>query len=141
MWDFPDNREIQRVTSAVFENGGIVGAVCHGPSALINVKLTDNRYLVQDKKINSFTDAEEKEVKKDKIVPFMLETRLKERGARFEAGENWTDKVVTDGRLITGQNPQSASSLARAIIRTYEELQIEAAFRESTPDKTASSSL
>lgn len=141
MWDFPDNRDIQRVTAAVYENGGIVGAVCHGPSALVNVKLSDGSYLVQDKKVNSFTDAEEKEVKKDKIVPFMLESRLRERGGHFEAGENWSDKVIVDGRLITGQNPQSASSLAHAIIRNYEELEIESVFKGSTPDKTTSSSL
>lgn len=123
MWDFPDNEHIERVTSNIYENGGIVGAICHGPSALTSIKLSDGRYLVEGKKINSFTDAEEREVKKDSIVPFMLESRLRERGAIFEGAGNWQNKVVTDGRLITGQNPQSASSLGKAIVDAFASIQ------------------
>ncbi len=141
MWDFPDNRDIQRVTAAIYENGGIVGAVCHGPSALVNVKLSDGKYLVQDKKINSFSDAEEREVKKDHIVPFLLETRLRERGAFYESAPNWGDKVVTSERLVTGQNPQSASSLGKAIVRCYEELKVSTSSKDSAQDNTTSSSL
>lgn len=123
MWDFPDNPDIERIVSSVYENGGIIAAVCHGPSALVSVKLSDGNYLVAGKKINSFTNEEEREVKKDSIVPFLLETRLKERGGIFEAGENWESKVVIDNRLITGQNPQSASSLGNAIVRVYNQLE------------------
>ena len=123
MWDFPDNEDIQRVTSEIYENNGIVSAVCHGPSALTSVKLSDGKYLVDGKSINSFTDAEEREVKKDNIVPFMLETRLRERGANFQGAKNWGEKVVVDGRLVTGQNPQSASALGKAIVRTFEDMQ------------------
>lgn len=117
MWDFPDNIDVNKVTAAIYENGGIVAAVCHGPSALTDVKLSDGSYLIEGKKINSFTNEEEKEVEKDDIVPFLLETRLKERGAVFEKGEKWENKVVVDGRIITGQNPQSAASLGEAIVR------------------------
>ena len=122
MWDFPDNADIERVTSEIYENGGIVSAVCHGPSALTSVKLSDGKYLVDGKRINSFTDSEEREVGKDKIVPFLLESRLRERGAQFESARNWGDKVVVHDRLITGQNPQSASSLGKMIVRTFEDL-------------------
>lgn len=141
MWDFPDNRDIQRVTAAIYENGGIVGAVCHGPSALVNVKLSDGKYLVEGKKVNSFTDSEEKEVKKDNIVPFMLESRLRERGAKFESAENWGNKVVTHERLITGQNPQSASSLGKTIVQCYEQYQGSSMKRDSAQDSFTSSSL
>lgn len=119
MWDFPDNEEIERVTSSIYDKGGIVAAVCHGPSALTSVKLSDGKYLVDGKEINSFTDDEEREVGKDKIVPFLLESRLRERGGNFLAGKNWANQVVVSDRLITGQNPQSASSLGKAIVQLY----------------------
>lgn len=123
MWDFPENADIERVTASIYENGGIVGAVCHGPSALTSVKLSDGKYLVEGKDVNSFTNAEEVEVKKDKIVPFMLETRLRERGANFQSAKNWGDKVVVSDRLITGQNPQSASSLGKAIVKAFDDIE------------------
>lgn len=124
MWDFPGNVDINKVTSEIYENGGIVAAVCHGPSALTDVKLSDGSYLVEGKRINSFTNAEEKEVEKDDIVPFLLETRLKERGAIFVEGEKWENKVVVDGRIITGQNPQSAASLGEAIVRVANQIEL-----------------
>ncbi len=122
MWDFPNNVDLQRIVPAIYESGGIVAAVCHGPSALVNVKLSDDKYLIEGKEINSFTDAEEKEVKKDSIVPFLLESKLRERGARFNSAANWENHVVADGRLITGQNPQSAASLGITIVQTFEGL-------------------
>lgn len=123
MWDFPDNPDINNVTSSIYENGGIVAAVCHGPSALTSVKLSDGTYLVEGRKINSFTNEEEKEAKKDDVVPFLLESRLRERGALFEAGSPWENKVVIDGRIITGQNPQSASSLGEAIVKVFDQIE------------------
>lgn len=123
MWDFPDNAEIERVTSSIYEKGGIVAAVCHGPAALTSVKLSDGKYLVDGKEINSFTDNEEREVGKDKIVPFLLEARLRERGGNFLAGKNWANQVVVSDRLITGQNPQSASSLGKAIVQLFNRIE------------------
>lgn len=123
MWDFPENSDIESVTSAIYETGGIVAAVCHGPSALTSIKLSDGKYLVEGKDVNSFTDEEEREVGKDKIVPFLLESRLRERGARFQGAKNWQNKVVISDRLITGQNPQSASALGNAIVQTYGRLE------------------
>ena len=119
MWDFPDNEDVQRLVSSIYETGGIVAAVCHGPSALLNVQLSDGKYLIENREINSFTDSEEEEVKAQDIVPFLLESKLRERGANFQPGDNWANKVVVDGRLITGQNPQSASSLGEAIVRNF----------------------
>lgn len=118
MWDFPESPDVNRVAAEIYENGGVVAAVCHGPAALVNVKLSDGKYLVDGKDVNSFTDAEEQEVGLAKAVPFLLESRLRERGARFHGGKNWENKVVVSGRLITGQNPQSAASLAKEIVET-----------------------
>ena len=117
MWDFADSPAIDRVTRAIFENGGIVSAVCHGPSALVNVKLSDGKYLVDGKNLTSFTDAEETEVQATDIVPFLLETELKRHGAIHHAAANWSDNVIVDGRLITGQNPASASGVGEKLIQ------------------------
>lgn len=117
MWDFPDNVELAAIARSIYESGGIVSAVCHGPAALVNLTLSDGTLLIRNKKINSFTDEEERAVEMDKIVPFLLESRLIERGAIFEKSPVWQPHVVTDHRVITGQNPQSAKAVGEAIIR------------------------
>lgn len=132
MWDFPDNPNIDEITRIIYEKGGIVAAVCHGPAALTSVKLTDGEYLVKDKKVNSFTDEEERAVGKEDVVPFLLETRLRERGAHFEGGSNFSEKVVADGRLITGQNPQSASALGREIVKRWNQLELSSGRQSDT---------
>ena len=117
MWDFADNTELADIASKIYENGGIVAAVCHGPSGLVNIKLNNGKYLVDGKKINAFTNEEEAEVKLTNVVPFLLEDKLKERGAKFEKSGLWQNHVVTDQRVITGQNPQSAKSVGEAILK------------------------
>lgn len=115
MWDFPDSPAVARVTREIYEAGGVVSAVCHGPGALVNVKLSNGTYLVAGKRVSAFTDSEERAVKLDGTVPFLLASRLGERGAHHEAAPDWTAKVVVDGRLVTGQNPQSASGVGAAL--------------------------
>lgn len=117
MWDFADNTELAGIASKIYENGGIVAAVCHGPAGLVNIKLSNGQYLVDGKKINAFTNEEEAEVKLTNIVPFLLENKLKERGAKFEKSGLWQNHVVSDKRVITGQNPQSAKSVGEAILK------------------------
>ncbi|UYL07844.1 type 1 glutamine amidotransferase domain-containing protein [Bdellovibrio sp. SKB1291214] len=116
MWDFPNNKDISRVAAAIYENDGIVSAVCHGPAALVDIKLSNGEYLIKGKRVNGFTNAEESEVGLTKVVPFLLASKLQERGANYEGGKNWEDKVVVDGRLVTGQNPQSAHSVGRKVV-------------------------
>lgn len=115
MWDFPTSPAVQRVTREIYEQGGAVAAVCHGPAALVNVKLGDGRHLVDGKRVSAFTDSEERAVQLDGTVPFLLASQLIERGAKHEAAPDWTSKVVVDGRLVTGQNPQSASGVGAAL--------------------------
>jgi putative intracellular protease/amidase len=117
MWDFADNTELAAIASKIYENGGIVAGVCHGPAGLVNIKLNNGKYLVDGKKINAFTNEEESEVKLTNVVPFLLEDKLKERGAEFEKSGLWQNHVVTDQRVITGQNPQSAKSVGEAILK------------------------
>lgn len=116
MWDLPDNEELMEIARNIYERGGIVSAVCHGPAGLVNLKLSDGEYLIDGKRINSFTNEEEIAVKLDKEVPFLLESKLIERGARFEKSAPQKAHVTVDGRLITGQNPASAKGVGEALV-------------------------
>lgn len=115
MWDFPDSAAVQDTTRAIWEQGGVVGAVCHGPAALVNVTLSDGTYLVAGRQVAAFTDAEEQAVGLTEVVPFLLSSTLAERGARMQPADDWTAQVVTDDRLVTGQNPQSATGVGEAL--------------------------
>lgn len=117
MWDLPQNETLQHITQVIYENNGVVAAVCHGPSGLVNVTLSNGEYLVNGKELTSFTDSEEQATQQDKHVPFLLESTLRQRGARFSGADNWQEHVVVDGRLITGQNPASAHKLALQLIQ------------------------
>lgn len=116
MWDFADNAAVQRVIRDIYEAGGVVSAVCHGPAALVNATLSDGTLLVAGKKLAAFTDEEEAEVKYTKVVPYLLATTLKQRGALHQPAANWAENVVVDGRLVTGQNPASAHGVGQTVI-------------------------
>lgn len=117
MWDFPDNVLLAEIARAIYERGGVLGALCHGPAALVNLKLANGEYLVKGKNVAAFTDDEERAVKLDGVVPFMLETTLRNRGAIPKPAPNWQANVVVDGRLVTGQNPASAVGIGIEISR------------------------
>lgn len=123
MWDFRHNLALQELTRDVYEQGGFVAAVCHGPAALVDVKLSQGNYLVAGKKVNAFTDEEERLAKKDDVVPFLLESALRERGAIFESSVPFECHVVSDGRIITGQNPASAKAVAQKMLSFLEQLE------------------
>ena len=123
MWDFEDNIELSSIAATIYENGGIISAVCHGPAGLINIKLSNGKYLVDGKRINAFSNEEEVAVKLDKVVPFLLESKLVERGAMFEKSGLWQSHVVTDQRVVTGQNPQSAMAVGEAVLTALKQQQ------------------
>jgi len=114
---FENDKFLQQAIVSIYENKGIVSAVCHGPASLVNVKLSNGQYLVKDKKVTGFTNSEEKAVKLDDVMPFSLEDELKKKGGKFEGGKDWESNVVVDGYLITGQNPASAEAAAKEIIK------------------------
>lgn len=116
MWDFADNTALQQIASAIYEKGGVVGAVCHGPAGLVNIKLSNGKYLVDGKKINAFTNEEEEAVGLTKVVPFLLEDGLIKHGAKFEKSGLWQVHVTVDNRVVTGQNPQSAKGVGEAML-------------------------
>ncbi len=116
MFDLPDNPQVQRIVVEFFENDKVVASVCHGPACLVGAMLADGSALVKGRKVTSFTDSEERAVELDQLMPFLLQTRLSELGAEFVEADDWADNVVVDGKLITGQNPQSSGTAAQAVI-------------------------
>ena len=117
MYDFPDNVVLQTILKTHFVSGKLVSAICHGVCGLLNVKLSDGRFLVADKKITGFSWFEESLARRKKVVPFDLEATLKERGAVYrKAWIPMTSKVVVDGNLITGQNPFSSKKMAETVL-------------------------
>lgn len=121
MWDLPDDAAFAKVTAHIYEAGGVVGAVCHGPAALVNVRLSDGAYLVAGKQVNGFTNEEERAVALERVVPFLLEDRLVARGGRFVGAPKWQKQVVVSDRLVTGQNPASAAGVAEAMVALLRE--------------------
>ncbi len=117
MWDFPDDPDLARIARSVYERGGVVAAVCHGPSALVNLTLTDGSRLIVGKRVAGFTNSEEAAVGLTDEVPFLLADKLGEAGAQHVPAPDFTEHVVVDGRLVTGQNPQSARAVADAVVK------------------------
>ncbi|WP_169525174.1 type 1 glutamine amidotransferase domain-containing protein [Pseudalkalibacillus hwajinpoensis] len=120
MFDFPDSEVLQHILQEQAEAEKIIGSVCHGPAGLVNVTYKDGTPLVKGKKVSAFTDSEEREMGLVEQMPFLLETKLREKGANFELADNWSVFSVRDGNLITGQNPQSSESAANKIIEAIE---------------------
>eukprot|EP00999_Lentomonas_sp_LEN2_P000661 NODE_1657_length_779_cov_99.372699_g1608_i0.p1 GENE.NODE_1657_length_779_cov_99.372699_g1608_i0~~NODE_1657_length_779_cov_99.372699_g1608_i0.p1 ORF type:complete len:236 (-),score=46.13 NODE_1657_length_779_cov_99.372699_g1608_i0:14-721(-) len=118
MFDLATDATSQQLIKEFFEAGKPVGAVCHGPAALVNVKLTDGSYLVKGKKVTCFSNAEEEAVKLMDAMPFPLESKLVENGGTYEkAPDMWAAHVVVDGNLITGQNPNSGTPIGAALAK------------------------
>ena len=118
MFDLAVARVSQKVIAEFADKGKVVAAVCHGPAAFVNVTLAGGEHLLKGKEVTGFSNAEEDIMGLSKVVPFLLEDKLKEVGARFvKAEEPWGVKVVVDEKLITGQNPASAKALGRAVVK------------------------
>lgn len=121
MWDFPTAPAVAAVGRDVYESGGVVAAVCHGPAALVGITLSDGAPLVAGKRVAGFTNEEEAAVGLTGVVPFLLADALTARGATHRPGPNFTENVVSDQRVVTGQNPQSAVGVARAVVAALAE--------------------
>ncbi|WP_370937063.1 type 1 glutamine amidotransferase domain-containing protein [Amycolatopsis sp. cg13] len=121
MYDFPDSAGLQRITREVYERGGVVSSVCHGYCGLLNTRLSDGSYLINGKHMTGFAWQEEVLARVDKLVPYNAEERAKERGALYEKAKlPFVSYAVTDGNLVTGQNPGSAKATARKVVEAIE---------------------
>ncbi|MGM7700895.1 type 1 glutamine amidotransferase domain-containing protein [Pseudalkalibacillus sp. Hm43] len=121
MFDFPENVVMQKLIGKLADENKVIGAVCHGPSGLVNVTYQDGTPIVRGKTVNSFTDEEEHEMQLTEEMPFLLETAIREKGGEFVRGDKWTDFSIRDGNLITGQNPMSSESTALKFIEALNE--------------------
>lgn len=116
LWDLATDKESIRLTEDFASQQKPVVAVCHGPAALMQVKGPNGEPLVKGKKVAGFTNTEEEAVQLTDIVPFLVEDRYKELGAEYSKADDWQPYVVTDGLLITGQNPASSEPAAEALL-------------------------
>jgi putative intracellular protease/amidase len=116
MEDLADSHALGRLAVAVLESGGIVVAVSHGVAGLVTGERADGRPLVEGVEVTAFSNAEERLGGLADMAPWLLESRLRELGARLLVGAPWTPHVVVSGRLVTGQNPQSSQACARAAL-------------------------
>jgi putative intracellular protease/amidase len=121
MYDFATNQPLQEIARKIYENKGIVAAVCHGVVGLLNIKLSDNSLLLKDRQVTGFSNIEEQLVELDKVVPFLTENELVARGGIYSKHDDpWKPYVVSDDRLITGQNPDSTATLAEKVLARLE---------------------
>ncbi len=118
MFDLATNEPVKALLSEFDAQDKIVAAVCHGPAAFVDAisAVDPTRLLVRGRRITAFTDSEERAVKLDRVVPFLLASKLREQGATVIERSDWVDHVEIDGTWITGQNPQSSASTAKAVI-------------------------
>lgn len=116
MWDLPANEHLGAAVARAYDEGRVVAAVCHGPAGLVGAVRADGKALVGARRVTAFTNAEEAAVGLTDTVPFLLESRLRELGAIFECAGTFKPFVVRDGNLVTGQNPQSSSAVAKAVL-------------------------
>lgn len=136
MFDFPNNPNIQSMVREYYQSGKVVGAVCHGPAALVNVSLDNGTPLLQNKTVSGFTNKEELLLipEASTIFPFLLQDELVAQGARFNEGAMYLETVSHDGNLVTGQNPWSTWRLAEIMVK---QLGYKPKFREITSEENA----
>ena len=120
MWDFPDNKELQEIALAIYENNGYILSVCHGIAGLLNIKDKEGNFLISDKKITGFTKAEERLAGKMRVVPFFNQEEAEKRKALFQKKRFYKEFAIKDGRIITGQNPFSVRAVAKLYLEELE---------------------
>ncbi|MDQ8020700.1 MAG: type 1 glutamine amidotransferase domain-containing protein [Moraxellaceae bacterium] len=116
MWDLPGDAGVTRAVESAWNAGKVVAAVCHGPAGLVSARGADGKSILNGRRVSGFTDSEENAVGLASVVPFALETRMRELGGLFEHGPDWQPFAVTDGKLVTGQNPASSGLVAEKVL-------------------------
>jgi putative intracellular protease/amidase len=116
MWDLATDKNSIKLIQDFYNNSKPIAFVCHAPAALVNVKDKEGKYLITGKNLTAFSNSEEAAVELTKVVPFLLEDKLKEHGAKYSKGADWSSYVVEDGLLLSGQNPQSSEEVASKLL-------------------------
>jgi putative intracellular protease/amidase len=120
LWDLAEDRDSIALIERLYAEGKPVAAVCHGPAVLRRAKAPDGTPLVTGRSVTGFTNSEEAAVGLTNVVPFLVEDALRANGGKFSKAADWADYAVVDGNLITGQNPASSESTARALLKQLE---------------------
>jgi putative intracellular protease/amidase len=120
LWDLSEDRDSIGIIESMYGAGKPVAAVCHGPAAFRSARAADGSPLVRGKSVTGFSDTEEAAAGLTEVVPFLVEDMLKENGGKYSKAADWQPHAVTDGNLITGQNPASSESTARALLAQLE---------------------
>ena len=116
LWDLAEDQDSIRLIEAMIAAGKPVAAVCHAPGVLGKVKGPDGASLVKGKRVTGFTNTEEEAVGLTKVVPFLVEDMLVKNGGQYSKAGDWEPYVLTDGLLVTGQNPASSEPGAHALM-------------------------
>lgn len=116
LWDLAEDKASIGLIEAFAKADKPVGAVCHAPGVFRYVKAPDGDFLVKGRKVTGFTNSEEEAVGLTDVVPFLVEDMLQANGGHYSKGANWASHVVTDGKLVTGQNPGSSEAAAEALL-------------------------
>jgi putative intracellular protease/amidase len=116
MWDLAEDKNSIKLIESFIAAGKSIAIVCHSTGALRHVKTADGKFLVQGKEVTGFTNGEEEEMGLTKIVPFLVEDEMLRLGAVFSKVKDWGVHVVSDGSLITGQNPASSGPAAKTLL-------------------------
>ncbi len=118
MYGVPENSRIQKISSTIYENNGVVSAICHGTAGIVNLKTTRGNYLYQGKQISGYPDMFERKNKAYyKEFPFSIEAKIRANKGKFEySKKGWDSFYVTDGRLVTGQDPSASTAVAKAVV-------------------------
>jgi putative intracellular protease/amidase len=120
LWDLANDKSSIALIEAMQAAGKPVAAVCHAPAVLRDVKGPDGKPLVAGKKVTGFTNTEEEAAGLTAVVPFLVEDMLKSKGGQYSKAGDWQSYVLTDGILITGQNPASSEGAAQALLTLLE---------------------
>ena len=115
--DLADNEDFAKLSAGIYENGGILAAVCHGPAGLLPIKLSSGEALLAGKSVAGFTREEEIDFGTIQDIPFLLEEALTRKAARYNKVQPWGSFIIEDGRVITGQNPASAHAVGEALVK------------------------
>ena len=116
LWDLAEDATSIALIEAMLGAGKPIAAVCHAPAVLRHPKTLDGKSVVHGKSVTGFTNTEEAAVGLTKVVPFLVEDMLKANGGHYSKGADWQPYVLTDGLLITGQNPASSEPAAWALL-------------------------
>jgi putative intracellular protease/amidase len=116
LWDLSEDRSSITLIETMYSSGKPVAAVCHAPAVLRHVKTPDGSPLIKGRSVTGFSNTEEDAVQLSEVVPFLLEDELKAKGANYSKADDWHPYAITDGNLITGQNPASSALVAKAVI-------------------------